>query len=258
MNIITEEQKRQQDESISSNRPKNLIASLVSSFKDESGLSSTKVFLTPKEVFDEVSLSILAGFETTSTTLSWFIFYMSKYPDVQKKIKDELRENHLSYDTPLTQELLDSLIYVECVLKEVLRYAPIAAGISREATRDDIIDGIPIKKGDIITIATQNLHQDPRYWKVDPTQFIPERFLNEDKNPPQHVFLTFGGGHRACAGQDLAFFELKVAITRLMQRVTFEDPGDEANNTGGCIQRITCFPKNLAVRVRLDSDRESD
>jgi beta-ring hydroxylase len=256
MNIITEEQKRQQDESIASNRPKNLIASLVSSIKHES--SSTKAFLTPEEVFDEVSLSTLAGFETTSTALSWFIFYMSKYPHVQQKMKDELRDNHLSSDTPLTQDLLDSLIYTECVVKEVLRCAPIAPGMAREATRDDIIGDIPIKKGDLIFIATQNLHQDPRYWKVDPTQFIPERFLNEDKNPPQYTYMPFGGGHRACAGQDLAFFELKVAITRLMQRVTFEDPGDEANNTGGFIQRITCLPKHLAVRVRIDSNRESD
>jgi cytochrome P450 len=256
MNIITEEQKRQHEEFIPSNRPKNLIASLVSSIEDES--SSTKAFLTPEEVFDEVSLSTFAGFETTSTALSWFIFYMSKHPHVQQKIKDELRANYLFSDTPLTQDLLDSLIYVECVVKELLRFAPIASQLAREATRDDIIDGISIKKGDIITIAIQNLHRDPRYWKVDPTQFIPERFLNEDKNPPQYAYIPFGGGHRACAGQDLAFFELKVAITRLMQRVTFEDPGDEANNTGGFIQRITCFPKHLAVRVRINADRESD
>jgi cytochrome P450 len=70
--------------------------------------------------------------------------------------------------------------------------------------------------------------------------------------------MPFGGGHRACAGQDLAFFELKIAITRLMQRVTFEDPGAEADNSGGCIQRITCFPKNLAVRVRVNSDNASN
>jgi hypothetical protein len=43
-----------------------------------------------------------------------------------------------------------------------------------------------------------------------------------------------------------------------MQRVTFEDPGDEANNSGGFIQRITCFPKHLAVRVRVNTNKESD
>jgi len=256
INIITEEEERQQTEFISSNRPQNIIASLVSSVKNDS--SSTKPFLTAEEVFDEVSLIILAGFETTSTVLSWFIFYMSKYPEVQQKIKDELKENNLLCDTPLTQNVLDSLIYVECVTKEVLRFAPISSAIAREATCDDKIDNIPIKKGDIVVLATYNLHIDPRYWKIDPTKFIPERFLNEDKNPPQYAYMPFGGGHRACAGQDLAFFESKIAITRLMQRVTFEDPGAEADNSGGYIQRITCFPKNLAVRVRVDSDNASN
>ena len=249
MNIISEEEKRQQDESISSIRPKNLIASLVSSIKNE---SSTKASLTPDEVFDEVLLSILAGYETTSTALSWFIFYMSKYPNIQKKIKVELKENNLSYETPLTQDRLDSLVYVDCVAKEVLRFAPIASAIAREATCDTMIDDISIRKGDTVVLAIQNLHRDPRYWKIDPKEFIPERFLNEDKNPPRYAYMPFGGGHRACAGQDLAFFELKIAITRLMQRVTFEDPGTEANNSGGYMQRITCFPKNMAVRARID------
>ncbi|CAF0790335.1 unnamed protein product [Adineta steineri] len=255
MNIISEEKQRQQDEYFSSNRPKNLISSLVASVKDES--SSTKAYLTNKEVFDEVSMLILAGFETTSTALSWFIFYMSKYPEVQQKIKNELKEHNLIDEIQLTQDILDSLIYVECVTKEILRYAPIAGAIAREATRDDMIDDIPIKKGDTVIIATYNLHRDPRYWKIDPTKFIPERFLNEDKNPPQYVYLPFGGGHRACIGQDLAFFELKIAVVRLMQRVSFEDPGDAANNSGGYVQRITCFPKHLAVRVRIDADRNS-
>ena len=257
MNIITEEQQRQKQEYIASDRPRNLISSLVSSTRDESS-PATKSFLTPEEVFDEVSLSILGGFETTSTTLSWFIFYMSKYPDVQQKIKDELKTNNLFYNTPLTQDRLDSLIYVECVTKEVLRFAPIAGAFTRQATCDDMIDNIPIKKGDIVIIASQNLHLDPRYWKIDPTKFIPERFLSEDKYPPQYAYMPFGGGHRACAGQDLAFFELKIAITRLMQRVTFEDPGNEADNSGQYMQRITCFPKHLAVRVRIDSDEKSD
>lgn len=83
---------------------------------------------------------------------------MSKNPNVQKKIQNELEENHLLYNTPLTQDILDSLIYVECVTKEVVRCAPIASAIGRDATYDDIIDGIPIKKGDAIMISVPNLH----------------------------------------------------------------------------------------------------
>ncbi|CAF3361189.1 unnamed protein product [Rotaria sp. Silwood2] len=177
---------------------------------------------------------------------------MSKYPDNQKNLKKGLAEHNLTSDTPLTSDVLDSLVYVECVVREVLRFAPITVAVTRQATCDTTIDGIEIKKGDNIIIALQNLHRDPCYWKGDPSQFIPERFLNEDKNPPHCAFLTFGAGHRACAGQDLAFLELRTIVTRLMQRVKFLDPGTEADNSGGFIQHITCFPKHFAVRVIID------
>ncbi|UJR29807.1 hypothetical protein I4U23_017351 [Adineta vaga] len=249
MSMIIKEQSRQQ-QAISSDKPKNLIASLVAAGKTES--STQEASLSSNEIFDEVLLSTLAGFETTSTALSWFIFYMTKYPEIQQKIKDELKEHHLTHDIAPTQDMLDSLIYVDCVVKEVLRYAPITGAIGRQATRDSIIDDIEIKKGDIVMLAAQNLHRDPRYWNVDPSQFIPERFLHEDKYPPSCVLLTFGGGHRACAGQDLALLEFKAIVIRLMQRVTFLDPGKDADNSGGMVQRITCFPKHLAVRVALD------
>jgi cytochrome P450 len=246
--IINEEQQRQQQHIHALDTPKTLISSLVAAVETGSS-SSIKVSLTPDEVSDEVSMSILAAFETTSTALSWFIFFMSKYPDVQQKIKDELKSHHLTSDVPLTQETLDELTYVELVTKEVLRFAPIAAGIVRQATRDDIIDGMQVKKGDIFLIAIQNVHRDPRYWKIDPSKFVPERFLDDDQYPPSYAYMPFGGGHRACIGQDLAFLELQIAIARLMQCISIEDAGKEANNSGGFTQRVTCFPKHMAVRV---------
>ena len=260
--IINNEQIRQQQQQQipAPNTPKTLISSLVGAVESDPSSSSINVALTPDEVSDEVSMSILAAFETTSTALSWFIFFMSKYPDVQQKIRDELNVHALTPDVPLTEDTLDGLIYIECVTKEVLRFAPIAAGIVRQATRDDILDGIQVKKGDTFLIAIQNVHRDPRYWKIDPSKFVPERFLGEDQYPPPYAYMPFGAGHRACIGQDLAFLELKIAITRLMQRIAIEDVGKEANNSGGFTQRVTCFPKYMAVRVvyQLRSDTSSN
>jgi cytochrome P450 len=250
MIIINDEQKRKEEEENDFylfEQKKTLIRSLIESSRNE------KYSLNKNEIFDEISMSILAGFETTSTALSWFIYYISKYPNVQQKMKDELKEHGLTSDVSLTNQILDKLIYVDCVMKEVLRFAPIAAGIVRQAIDNDIINGIEIKKGDIILIAIQNLHQNSNYWKINPKLFYPERFLHQDKYPPKYAYLPFGGGHRQCIGQDLAILELKIAITRLMQRVTFEDPGNEQDNSGGFTQRVTCFPKHMAVRVIMDS-----
>jgi cytochrome P450 len=110
-------------------------------------------------------------------------------------------------------------------------------------------------KDEQITIPFYNLARDQRYWKVDPNIFYPERFLNEDKDKNHHpyAFIPFGGGHRQCAGQDLARFELKVIAARLMQYVTFIDGGPQVN-AGGYLLRLTMMPKSVGVLIQFDRD----
>ncbi|CAF3045687.1 unnamed protein product [Rotaria sp. Silwood2] len=96
------------------------------------------------------------------------------------------------------------------------------------------------------------MHSDPRNWKLDPTEFIPERFYSVDAPDANHhpfVFAPVGGGHRACIGQDLAQLELKAIIIRLMQFVTFVDT---PNNNDGHLQRMAVVPKELAVSIKFD------
>jgi cytochrome P450 len=64
--------------------------------------------------------------------------------------------------------------------------------------------------------------------------------------------MSFRGEHRTCIGQDLALLELRTAVIRLIQCVTIENAGEEANNSSGFVQHITCFPKHMAVRVTID------
>ncbi|CAF1039584.1 unnamed protein product [Rotaria sp. Silwood1] len=253
--LVEEEQNKQSENE--NQRPKNLIASLVSSLNEQANDEHASSGLTRAELFDEVLMMILAGYETTSTALSWFIFFASKNPRVQQRMKDELREHHLLMPDnlkcipPLTPDNLTSLSYCECVTKEVLRLAPVAALTTRIATCDTIVDDVKIRQGQTVFIALNNINTDARYWHhADPQQFVPERFLAEDQNHHPLAMISFGGGHRACIGQELAWLELKTIIVRMMQRgITFEDTPE---NTGGYDERITCFPKTLAVRVRFD------
>ncbi|CAF1445641.1 unnamed protein product [Rotaria sp. Silwood1] len=253
--LVEEEQNKQSD--IENERPKNLIASLVSSLNEQANDEHTSSGITRAEMFDEILMMILLGYETTSTALSWFIFFASKNPQVQQRMKDELREHHLLMTDdltdapPLTSENLASLTYCECVTKEVLRLAPVASLTTRIATRDTTVDNVKIHRGQTVFIALHNINTDARYWHHgDPRQFLPERFLAEDQNHHPLTMIPFGGGHRACIGQELAWLELKTVIVRLMQRgITFEDTPE---NTGGYDERLTCFPKNLAVRVHFD------
>ncbi|CAF3348529.1 unnamed protein product [Rotaria sp. Silwood2] len=222
-------------------RPTNLVASLVSTLQKDEELERKKSEneqrgITKKELLDEILGLILGGFDTTSTVLSWFIYYMSKNPQVQQKIKDELKQHNITKDTSLDGlNLLDKCEYLDCVIKETLRIQPIGIGSPRTVTEDVTIDGVNIRKGESVLSAFSFMQRDPRYWKLDPKQFIPERFFGidaPDANHNPYVFAPFGGGHRICIGQELARLELKLIITRFMLFVTFIDgPGNNVVNT---------------------------
>ncbi|CAF1347960.1 unnamed protein product [Rotaria sordida] len=252
--IVEEEQNKQYE--TENHRPKNLIASLVSSVNEDANDQNISSGLTRAEMLDEVLLSIMAGYGTTSAGLSWFIFFLSKNLHVQQRMKEELRQHNLmmtddvEYASPLTEEKLSSLIYCECVSKEVFRLAPTISVTTRMVTSDTIIDNVPIHSGQIIFIGLLNIKTDERYWNKNPKEFIPERFLIEDKNYHTYAMVPFDDGHRACLGQDLAWIVLKLIIIRCMQRgIIFEDTQE---NTGGYEEKLACRPKILAVRIRFD------
>ena len=209
--------------------------------------------LSRDEVMNEILLFLVGGNETTSTTLSWFIYHMSKHPRVQHKLKAELRENLAGLD--LTVDHLDSLIYLDCVINEVFRYTPPVYITARTLTTDDCLpnSGIQLYKDEQVLIPMITLAHDPEHWSYDPEIFYPERFLNEDKNHNPYALLPFGGGHRQCAGQDLARFELKVIAARLLQYVTFIDGGSEVN-AGGYLLKLTIIPKHVGVIIKFDRD----
>jgi cytochrome P450 len=188
----------------------------------------------------------MAGADSTSTAFTWFIHLMSKNPRVQEKIKAELIENNITDRFTLDQ--IDSLVYLDCVIKEVFRYCPPASGTIRTLITDDILpkSQIPLYKGESVFIPLHNLSRDPRYWSIDPNRFYPERFLDDDQNHHPYALLPFGAGHRQCLGQDLARFQLKVVAARMMQQVTFGDGGPKVNSDEHFI-RTTVLPKSVGV-----------
>ena len=214
-----------------------------------------KVFLltglSRKELFDEMLMFMIAGYETTSTALAWCLYQLSKNPRVQQKIKIELMQN--SNGQYLSVDRLDTLVYLDCFINEVLRFSPTIDGTTRTLIVNDCLpkSGTRLYKGDQVLIPTSALSRDKRHWKIDPDLFYPERFLNEDKNYNPYALLPFGGGHRQCVGQDLARFELKVILAHMLQQVTFNDGGPEVN-AGGCVQRLTVMPKHVGITIHFN------
>ena len=209
------------------------------------------VGLSRSEIINEVLLFLVAGYDTSSSALSSFIHLVSKHPQVQQKIKEELIKNN--ENKQLTLDQLDSLVYLDCVIKEVLRFCPPALSAVRTLTVDDRLpeSGYELHKGDSILIPVYSLQHNPEYWLIDPGLFYPERFLSVDKNHHRYAFIPFGGGHRACTGQDLALFQLKVIAARLMQYVTFGDGGLDLNPSE-YTRDPSLRPKRVGVTVNFD------
>jgi cytochrome P450 len=251
---MIEQEQNESTESMDERKRTSLIASLVLSMQKDESIEATKSEeekkgLSHDEIVHEMLLFLVAGFETTSSALAWFIHLMSKNPRVQTKLKAELAENSFSMDR------LDSLVYLDAVIREVLRFAPPVNSTIRTLTADDRlpISGAQLYKGDQVSIPFYNLARDPRYWKVDPELFYPERFLENglDQDHHPYAWVPFGGGHRQCIGQDLARFELKTIAARLMQYVTFGDGGSDVNS-GGREQQFTIIPKYVGVTIFVD------
>ena len=202
------------------------------------------------EVFHEMLLFLVSGSETTGSALAWLIFLLSKHPRVQAKLKAELHDyKHVR----MTVEQIESLVYLDCVIEEVLRFIPIIVGTTRTLMTNDRLpaSGIQLQQGDEIFIPFNTLSRDKRWWKIDPDLFYPERFQGEDKHHHPYALIAFGGGHRQCIGQDLARFELKTIIVRLLQYVTFIDGGENVNK-GGYAQKMTVIPKDMAIKISFD------
>jgi cytochrome P450 len=156
----------------------------------------------------------------------------------------------------LTIEQIDSLTYLDCVLREVLRFTPPVLGTLRTLIVDDQLPatGAHLNKGDQIFIPFYNFNRDERYCMgpISPNEFHPERFLIEtNENNNKMIPITFGGGHRQCIGQDFAKLELKTICARLIQHVTFGD-GGETLNAGGYKQADTILPKHIGVTITFD------
>ena len=212
--------------------------------------------LSREEVMCEMLSFLSAGYGTTSTSLMWFIYCMSKNRQIQQKIKDELAPLN---GQRFTLEELDTFTYLDCVLRELFRLLGPVLGTVRTLIADDRLpsSGAPLKKGETVMISFYSLARDPRYWseKYDLNEFHPERFVDdvdeEEKKNNLAALMAFGGGHRQCMGQELARFELKIICARLMQFVTFGDGGPELN-AGGYDVTDTNKPKHLCVTITFD------
>ncbi|KAK7451717.1 hypothetical protein VKT23_012396 [Stygiomarasmius scandens] len=175
-----------------------------------------------------------AGYETTGTTMMWFIFCMILFPRVQQRAQDELDKVVGQSRLPLFSDL-KHLPYIRAIVKEVLRWRPaLPLSVPHVAAEDDYYNGYFIAKGTIMIPNVWSINRDTEVYGMDAEDFRPERHLNADgdlvdENSEGHS--TYGFGYRHCAGRHVANNSLFIQMATILWAMRLEGVKGENGNT---------------------------
>ncbi|XP_014480563.1 PREDICTED: cytochrome P450 4c3-like isoform X2 [Dinoponera quadriceps] len=206
--------------------------------KSECAKPSRKVFLdilmeasnegkkfTRKGIIDEVNTLTAAGSDSTAITMNFTIFMIANFPEIQKKVYDELLEIYGTQDpksAPVKFDDLQYMNYLECVIKETLRVFPTVPIVGRRLTEDLILGGHTLPQGADAIITTLALHRNEKYWPNALT-FDPDRFLPENMtNIHPYSYIPFSNGPRNCIGVRYAMASMKIIIATLLRTYTLK------------------------------------
>ncbi|XP_032792176.2 lithocholate 6-beta-hydroxylase-like [Daphnia magna] len=197
----------------------------ISAFTKDVG--GKKVAMWSREEIEEIvmgqsTLFMLAGFDTTATTLTSTCFELARNPDIQDKLYDSIITKLEDHDD-ICHEFIQDMPYLEQVILEVLRFYPAAVRTERQCTKDISYDNgrINIKAGVIITVPIYALHHMEEYYP-NPEIFDPERWTPENKaKRSPYSFMAFGVGPRNCVGMRFAMEEMKMAVCTLVKKFRF-------------------------------------
>ncbi|KAM5540661.1 hypothetical protein V8D89_005692 [Ganoderma adspersum] len=240
--------------------------------------ANSSLQMSQEEIMAQMKVLILAGYETTSISLTWALIELSRKPETQERLREELKQEFPNAD-PTWEQLTNGsgLPYLDAVVHEILRlHAPLNV-TTRVAAKDDVIplsaplrlptgelvDSVTITEGQEVTVPISCMNTAAAYWGPDAREFRPERWLSEDGLPKkaQEVqghrhLLTFVDGHRMCLGRGFALAEFKAVLGVLIKNYRFELPDGPETTIEFC-RGVLPRPRvvgekgaNLPMRVR--------
>ncbi len=159
---------------------------------------------------------LIAGHDTTASTINALFMYLSLYPEVEKKVLAEM-ETVLAGKT-IDYETANKLTYTKMVFQEALRLQSPLIGFNRVCEKEDQIAGFTIPAGTPMLLGYRAADRNPKYWD-NPEAFEPERFREKRwGQDEQYAYLPFGGGPRVCIGMNFAYLEAMVTLAVLLPK----------------------------------------
>ena len=196
-----------------------LVQALIAARDPETGRQ-----LSDAEIRCELVIFLLAGHDTTSTTLSYAMWALGHHSEIQDRVRAEVASLGQRRLTPAD---VPQLRYTVAVLHEALRLCPPAPVVTRTATADIDVAGYRVEAGTELVVGISAMHRDPALWD-NPLDFDPDRFSPENSaDRDRWQYLPFGGGPRSCIGDHFAMLEATLALATIIRDVKIHSSGGE-------------------------------
>jgi len=199
------------------------ILSLLLLARDEEGQT-----MTDAELRDELVTLLLAGHETTATSVAWAIERLIRHPEKLRRLVAEIDQG-------------ESDEYLNAVVSETLRVRPVVPIVARSLQEDFDLGGYRLPAGTTVAPAIYLTNRNPRVYER-PAEFMPERFLGAA--PETFSWIPFGGGIRRCIGASFATLEMKLMLQTMLSELSPRIPDGWRWPGGELIRRraITLVP----------------
>ncbi len=166
---------------------------------------------------------LIAGHETSATSLCWAFEELLRVPGEQERLREEVES--VTGGAELTAEHLPRLTRLDSVLKETLRLHPVTAAIGRVLKKPTTVGGYDLPVGIMVVASIHTTHRRPDLYP-DPARFVPDRFVGKKIDP--YEWLPFGVGSHRCLGMAFALHEMKVVMATILGagvKLRLEDKG---------------------------------
>lgn len=217
------------------------ILNLLMEARDEAGEG-----MTDEELHDELMALLLAGHETTATSLAWALYWIHQIPEVRSKLLAELDTLGENPDS----NAIFKLPYLNAVCCETLRIYPVAMLTFPRVVQEPVnLGGYDLQPGTVLLGSIYLTHQREDLYP-EPKKFKPERFLERQFSP--YEFLPFGAGARRCIGFAFAQFEMKMVLAKVLSQFDLELVD---NNEIKPVRRGLVTAPNRSIQLLVKGER---
>lgn len=219
VNVISEAVKARDEQGVV--RP-DMIQLLIEA-RNKEKLSNPRI--TDEDILAQAFIFFLAGFDTSSTALSYLTFELAVNADIQEKLRTEVDKYFAQENGEISYDSLAKMEYLDMVVSEALRKYPPTIIAERVCVKkfelppsEPGCNSVTVNPGDAIWFSLLGIHYDPKYFP-NPEKFDPERFNAENKHKiDPYTYFPFGLGPRKCIGNRFALMEIKIVIVHILQK----------------------------------------